>query len=896
MSTYNMQRLLNPRSVALVGGSLRKGSVGAAVLRNIRGAGFVGDIGVVNPKHREIEGVTTYAGLPTLPFLPDLIVVTAPASAIPNVIEEAGRLGVPGAVVISSGLGHGNESFANRAEKAAREHRMRLIGPNCLGIISPRSNLNASFTAHTPKPGRLALISQSGAIVAGMVEWAAQKSVGFSGIISIGDQLDVDIADALDFFALDRETEAILLYVEAIKNARKFMSAARAAARLKPVIVVKSGRMSQGAKAAATHTGALAGSDAVYDAAFRRAGMLRLLDLRELFACAEILSRYPASLDKRLALLTNGGGLAVLAVDRLAELGGAPAELSADVRRSLDRVLPASWSKSNPVDIGGDADPARYREALEVLLRDSGSGAVLVMNVPTAIASSAEIAKEVARVVSANREANRPVKPVLAVWVGADDATLKSLDEAAIPNFPTEDDAVRSFSYLRNYAVAKRALSDVPPSVPDQFVPAIDTARAVVRAAISDNRQWLDPLEVKQLLDAYHIPMVTTIAARTPDEAARSSRPFLQKGHPVAVKVHSRDIVHKSDVGGVALNLIDADGVRDAARKMLERAQTARPEARIEGFIIQPMIVRPKARELIMGFSEDSTFGPVIVFGRGGTAVEILDDKALALPPLDTNLARDLVGRTKVSRLLGAYRDVPAVKMDEILLTLVKLAQLAADLPEIKAIDINPLLADETGVIAVDARIAIGPPTARFGGPGNARFAIRPYPSQWERRVEPKQHETLLIRPLRPEDEPALLDMLKHVTKNDLRTRFFSTIREFTHEFVARLTQLDYARSMAFAACDESHNILGVARFHSDSVYESAEYAILVRSDLKGKGIGWALMQTLIEYARSEGLRSLHGQVLRENSTMLEMCRELGFEQTADPSDPILASVTLKLG
>lgn len=896
MSTYHLRELLTPKSMALIGASIRAGSVGAAVLRNLRRAKFQGELRVVNLRYREIEGILTYPSLGDLPFVPELIVVTAPAPVVPSIVAEAAHLGVKGAVIISSGLGHGSKSLAEQVERSARTHGMRLVGPNCLGIINPQAGLNASFASQTPAPGHLALISQSGAIVAAMIEWAAQKSIGFSGILSVGDQLDVDVADALDLFAIDPDTHAILLYIEAIKDARKFMSAARAAARIKPVIVVKSGRMAQGAKATSTHTGALAGADAVYDAAFRRAGLLRVLDLRELFDCAEILNRFPTPVSNRLLLLTNGGGLGVLAVDRLAELGGAPAELSPNERRLLERVLPPTWSRSNPIDIGGDADAARYQAALQVLLEDPSPDAILLLNVQTAIASATETAKAVTKVVSANRDGAKTPRPVMAVWVGADDTISKLFNEAAIPNFPTEDDAVRGFMYLANHSVAKQALSDVPSSLPDQFVPVVDSARHIIKLALAEGREWLDPIEVKQVLDAYLIPIVPTIAAATPDEAAECAKPFFHEGIPVAVKILSRDIVHKSDIGGVMLNLIDATAVRDAARTILERSHRMRPDARTDGVIVQPMITRTKARELIFGVADDPTFGPVIVFGCGGIAVEVVDDKALALPPLDMNLARDLVNRTKVARLLETYRDVPAVKRDEVPLTLMKLAQLVADIPEIKEIDINPILADDLGVLAVDARVSIGEPRRQFSGRGNAHFAVRPYPSQWERRTKLEDGTAIFIRPIRPEDEPALHEMLRCVDKSDLRLRFFSAISEFTHAFVARLTQLDYARSIAFVALDQSRHILGVVRFHSDSLYESGEYAILVRSDHKGKGIGWKLMQLLIEYARSEGLKRISGQVLQGNTVMLGMCRELGFEVKTDPSDPTLAAVDLTLG
>lgn len=896
MSTYRLKNLLSPRSVALVGASSRPVSVGRAVLENIRKAEFKGLFGLVNPRHAQIGGVAAVSNLEQLPFVPELVVITAPAREVPDIIDQAGRRGSAGALIVSAGLGHGPGSLQDAATAAARKYGMRLIGPNCLGIMMPGVSLNASFAAHMPGAGNLALISQSGAIAAGMVDWAAQRGVGFSGIVTIGDQIDVDIADLLDHFAMDHETRAILLYIEAIKDARKFMSAARAAARVKPVVVVKSGRMAQGAKAAATHTGALAGADAVYDAAFRRAGVLRVSDLRELFDCAETLGRIGSPAGKRLAILTNGGGIAVLAVDRLADLGGIPAPMTPDTRQKLDAVLPPTWSGANPVDIVGDADASRYAAALQVLLDDPGNDAVLVLNVQTAIASAAEIATTVTELVGKYREKHRSwAKPVLAAWVGADQEIIATLSGAGIPNYPTEGDAVRGFMHLVRHREVVDELSQVPPAMPDTFVPDVAAAKQIVTTAIADGRKWLEPVEIKRLLGCYDIAMVPTYVAAHVEQAVAYADEIFAQGTTVVLKIMSRDIVHKSDVGGVVLNLTTPAAVRAAAADILARAKKLRPEARIDGVIVQAMIVKAKARELILGLADDPTFGTVVVFGRGGTAVEIINDKALALPPLDLQLARDLIERTRVSRLLPAYRDAPAVKQDAVALVLVKLAQMATDIPEIHELDINPLLADETGVTAVDARVAVARPQRKFAGSGPANFAVRAYPSQWERRLALKDGWRISVRPLRPEDEPTIHEFLRHVTPHDLRLRFFAPMKEFTHEFIARLTQLDYARAMAFIAFDENNEMVGVVRLHSDSIYESGEYAILLRSDLKGRGLGWALMQLIIDYARSEGLKTISGDVLKENVVMLEMCRQLGFEIKPDPTEPDICDVRLKL-
>ena len=686
------------------------------------------------------------------------------------------------------------------------------------------------------------------------------------------------------------------LYVESIDKARKFMSAARAAARIKPVVVVKSGRHAQGAKAAQTHTGALAGADAVYDAAFRRAGLLRVLDMDELFAAAETLGRVRPFSGKRLVILTNGGGIGVLAVDRLIDLGGTLAGISLETMSKLDTVLPPIWSHANPVDIAGDADGARYAAAFDALVEDAENDAILVMNVPTALTSAQAAAKSVAAVTQAHRSRLIRSKPIFTVWVGSSETTTPIFEAARIPNYATESDAVRGFMHLVRYREALEALMATPPSLPQDFKPDIAAARPLVEEAVRQGRTWLDPIEVTRLLEAYSIPIAPALLARNPEEAAAVAAPLLAEGSTVVAKILSPDIVHKSEVGGVRLNLTSERAVREAVADILARARAAKPGARITGVTIHPMVLRPKARELIAGIADDPTFGPVVVFGRGGTAVEVIGDKALALPPLDLKLARELISRTRVSRVLKAYRDVPAADTEAVALLLVKLAQLAADLPEVRELDLNPVLADQSGIIAVDARVAVAPSEPMRGPRGHPRFAIRPYPKEWERNVELRDETKVLVRPVRPEDEPLYGPFFSAVTQQDLRLRFFAPVKEFGHAFIARLTQIDYARAMAFIAIEEASGMmLGVVRLHADVNYDSGEYAILVRSDLKGRGLGYLLMQMIIEYARAEGLKTIEGQVLSENTAMLAICRELGFAIAADPHDPDTCVVKLAI-
>jgi acetyltransferase len=912
MSTYRLAQLFAPRSIVVVGGSPRATSPGRAVLKNLRSGGFAGAIYLVNPHYGSIEDVTAAKSYAALPGTPDVAVIAVPPNVVAAVVRDAAAKGTAAAIILTAGLGHGAGSVAEQCEQAARAVGMRIVGPNCLGVLAPRVKLNASFAASTPQSGDLCVISQSGAIATGLVEWAALRGVGFSAIVSIGDSLDVDFADLLDHFAVDRGTRAILLYIESVKDARKFMSAARAAARAKPVLVVKSGRHAEGAKAAMTHTGALAGSDAVYDAAFRRAGFIRALDLDELFAATETLGHVSSTAGAgvspdggplagdRLAILTNGGGIGVLAVDRLADLGGTLAEISPAAMKTLDAALPPIWSHANPVDIAGDADAERYAFALEHLLGDEANDAVLVMNVPTALASAADAAQAVVAAAEQHRRKVVPPKPVFAVWIGAGERTSQVFDRAGIPDYATETDAVAGFMHLVHYRQSRRLLMAVPPSLPQDFVPDDGAVRPLIETTLHEHDQdgyaWLDPIAVAKVLAAYGIAATQPILAPDPEAAAAAARPHLAQGGEVVLKIQSPGIVHKSEVGGVRLNLTTEVAVRDAAADILRRARAARPDARIAGVTVFPMVVRPKARELIIGLADDPTFGPVIVFGQGGTAVEAIDDKALALPPLDLALARGLIARTRVFRILKAYRNVPAADETAIALVLVKLSQLAADFPEIREIDLNPVLADDSGVIVVDARVAVAA-FERRAGPlsGNPRFAIRPYPKAWERHLALPAGSKIFVRPIRPEDEALYPAFLTAVTADDLRLRFFAPVKEFSHGFIARFTQIDYARAMAFIAIEEATGrMLGVVRVHADSEYRSAEYAILVRSDLKGHGLGWLLMELMIEYARAEGLETIRGQVLQENRTMLQMCRQLGFAITPDPDESSIV-VTLSL-
>ena len=819
--------------------------------------------------------------------------IATPPSTVPGVIGELGAKGTRAAVVITAGL---SSEVKQAALDQAKRYCLRIIGPNCLGIAVPEIGLQAHFGLASPVPGKLAFLSQSGALVTGILDWAAARCIGFSTVVSMGDMADVDVGDLLDFLAADVATGSILLYLETIPAARKFMSAARSAARAKPVIVIKSGRFKESARAAATHTGALAGSDEAASAAFRRAGLVRVGELEELFAAAETLTAVKPVAGNELLIVTNGGGAGVLAVDDLLHSGGRLALLPEDVIAKLDKVLPANWSRGNPVDIIGDAKPDRYAAALDAVLADCEADAILVMNCPTALASSTDAAQAVIDAIARAPNAAR-LPPVLTNWLGEETVAeaRRKLREASIPTYESPTDAVSGFFYLWQYTLAQEALMRTPPFEPERMRVADEAARTIMRTAAAASRSLLNEVEAKAVLSAFGIPTVPTRVAKTPDEAESIAAALLEQAPSVVVKIFSDDISHKSDVGGVRLGLHSPREARHAAERMLERAHGLCPEARLQGFTVQPMVLRPKAEELLLGVYEDRLFGPMILFGAGGTATEVIRDTAVALPPLDIELANDLMEQTRVYKLLEGYRDRPGANLPEIAETLVRLSRLIVDCPAVKELDINPLLADEMGVIALDARIRIEPSEVEMEGP-NPRLAIRPYPDQWERWAPTDNGERIFIRPIRPADEHLYGAFVAKLSPEDIRSRFLTPRKEFSHKFVARFTQIDYARAMAFVALDkEQKDLLGVARLSADPDYVTGEYAIIVRSDLKGTGIGWTLMRHLIAYAEKEGLRELVGDVLANNQRMLEMCRALGFGIATDPEDASIRKVRLKL-
>jgi len=892
MTIRNLDALFAPKTIALIGASNQPGSVGQVLARNLIEAGYRGPIMPVNPHEQAIHSILNYKSVGELPAVPDLAVISTPPASVPQIIGELGERGCRAAVVITAGFGEGGhaEGHAMREKmlQAAQPHLLRIVGPNCLGFLSPHIGINASFAQLTPKPGDIAFLTQSGAIATAILDWAQARGIGFSHMVSLGDMSDVDFGDLLDYLALDGKTRAILLYVESITNVRKFMSAARIAARTKPVIVVKSGRSAAGAHAAMSHTGALAGSDEVYDAAFRRIGLLRVYSLQELFEAVATLASGLKVPGPRLAILTNGGGIGVLATDALEDFGGELAALSDDTLAKLGEKLPPTWSHGNPIDILGDANGARYAHAMETLSVTNNRDAVLVLNCPTAVADGVEAARAVVDTVKRN-----PQLPVLTSWLGeqAASAARQLFSENRIPTYETPEQAVRAFmhlvTYRRNHELLMQTPHDLAIAPPDRAA-----ARMIISEALGRGITTLGGAEARALLQAYHIPINEMRSAHNANEAAEIAE---QIGFPVALKILSPDITHKSDVGGVRLSLGSRDAVREAAEAMLKAISRFAPDARIEGFTIEAMIRRPHAVELIAGIANDATFGPVILFGQGGVSVEVVKDRAIGLPPLNDVLARDLIARTRVAKLLSGYRDRPAADLAAIERVLISLANLVADFPEVVELDINPLIADEHGVIAIDARVGLKP--AR---PGTTRLAIRPYPSERERTITLNDSRPLTIRPIRPEDEPRLLDMFTRSSPEDIRLRFFSPLRNFSHAFAARMTQIDYDREMALCALTKPDQgepeMLGVVRLIATPNGDAGEFAVFVRSDLKGRGLGYQLMTEILAFAYSRNISHVFGDVLTENTTMLHVAEQLGFTITRQADDPGVCRVDFKSG
>lgn len=884
MSIRHLDSLFDPASVAVIGASPCPDSVGGTVWRNLIGGGFAGPLWPVNPKHASLGEVPCFADVAALPQAPELAVICTPPASVPGLIEALGERGTKAAVVLTAGFdGVQKQAMLD----AARKHLLRILGPNCLGLLAPHIGLNASFAHVGAAAGQLAFVSQSGALVTALLDWAQARGVGFSHFVSLGEGADVDFGDMLDWLAADAKTQAILLYMESISGARKFMSAARAAARNKPVIVVKAGRSAQGRAAAASHTGALAGSDAVFDAAVQRAGMLRVDTLQQLFDAALTLDRLakgaPGIAADQLTIVTNGGGAGVMAADAAAAAGLTLAPLSDAAMTALNAALPPNWSHANPVDLIGDAPEARYLAAFDALLADPGAGMLLFTHAPTAIVHSARIAQ--ALVPRLQPHATR----VVSAWLGgAAVAEARTLFQAAgLACYDTPEQAVQAVSMLATWRAHQAQLLEMPTADGGEGPFDLAAAQAVIDGVLAQGRELLTEPEAKAVLAAAGIPVAATRCTSLEIDAVIAAAHAI--GFPVALKILSTEISHKSDVGGVVLDLGDEDALRAAVAAMRVRVRERRPDAALQGFSVQSMVKRSQAQELIVGASLDPQFGQVILFGHGGTAVEVVADRALALPPLNRPLARALVERTRIAKLMHGWRDVPPVAMDAVLDTLVAVSRMLAALPAVVELDINPLLADARGVVALDARVRVLPDVQGRPPAGEARFAIRPYPAAlaetWDWQGQP-----VTVRPIRPEDEARHLAFLERLDPEDVRLRIFYSRRSIARSELARLTQIDYEREMAFIVVDAAGETLAVVRGLTDPDNVEAEFGIVVRSDLKGSGLGERLMRKLIDYHRSRGTQRLRADVLTENSRMLALAKTLGFEigkRTTDGSRSI---------
>jgi acetyltransferase len=881
MSFESLDKIFQPKSVAVIGASDKEGSIGAALMRNLTEGGFAGEIYPINPKRDTLWNRTAYPSIPAIKSPVDLVVIATPITTAPQIVKDCADSGAGGIIIISAGgkeVGEQGKAMEAEIRKAAEGTGIRIIGPNCLGIVSTQAKLNASFASHMPMPGKMALIAQSGAICTCMLDLSIEEKMGFSYFVSVGSMLDVDFGDLIDYLGGDYRVSSIVMYIESLTRFRHFMSAARAVSRIKPIIAYKAGRSQAGAKAAASHTGALAGEDAVYDAAFRRAGIVRVKTFEELFDCAELLAKQPRPRGCRLAIISNAGGPGVMAVDALAYYGAEPAELSRETLNQLNEVLPPQWSHGNPIDILGDASPERYRNVVEICLKAPEIDGLLLMAAPQALIDPTDLAKAIADLLK-----GKPY-PVFTSWMGGPDMEKGRdvFNDAGIPTFDTAERAVRAFMDLYRYSRNIEMLQEIPPKLPGKIEFDREKAKTIVQEGLSRDNPLLTEIEAKDLLTAYGIPVNPTQVAGSEDEAVQTAT---ASGFPVAMKIYSRDITHKSDAGGVKLNLTSESDVRSAFKQVMTDAQAYDPNAVIEGVTIQPMLKRPDY-ELIIGAKKDRDFGPVILFGMGGIMTEILKDRAIALPPLNRLLARRMIEETKVYKILQGYRNHPPANMLLLEEILIRLSQLVTDFPEIEELDMNPVLVLGDEVRAVDARVLL----KTSEKPAPLHLVISSYNNEHEGAVETKDGIKLFIRPIRPEDAPLFTDLFYSLSPQSVYFRFFSPIKQLRHEMLARFTQIDYDREIALVAIQESpqkdgeEKMLGVARVITERNGKHAEFSVLVSDQWQGQGIGAALLERCLDIAKERGeLEKVWGIVLPENKQMLALGRKLGFDIKRDP-------------
>jgi acetyltransferase len=892
-----LDAILSPHTVAVIGATERPGSVGRAILWNLISNPFGGTVYPVNPNRPNVLGIRSYRDIAAIPELVDLAIIVTPAPTVPTIIHECAEAGIKGVVIISAGfkeVGPQGLELERQILQHARPRQMRLIGPNCLGVMRPTSGLNATFAANMARPGTVGFLSQSGALCTAVLDWSLRANVGFSAFVSTGSMLDIGWGDLIDYLADDPHTRCIVIYMESIGDARSFLSAAREVALAKPIIVIKAGRTEAAAKAAASHTGALTGSDEVLDAAFRRVGVLRVGSISQIFDMAEVLAKQPRPSGPRLAIITNAGGPGVLATDALIENRGELAPLSPGTLDDLNAVLPPAWSHGNPLDILGDADPTRYAESLKVSLKDPSIDGVLVILTPQAMTDATQTAEAL------RHYAKIPGKPVLASWMGGDKVQqgIEILDQAGIPTFAYPDSAAEMFSLMWRAHYNLLGLYETPELPAGELISksAHEHAETIITATRQQGRSLLTEFESKQILAAYGIPTVETHTALTEDEAIALAESI---GFPVALKLHSETVTHKTDVGGVQLNLTDSEAVRWAYHEIEDAVcRRAGPE-HFQGVSVQPM-VDLDGYELIIGSSLDPQFGPVLLFGTGGQLVEVFKDRALALPPLNTTLARRMMEQTQIFTALKGIRGRPRVDMSVLAHLVVRFSYLVVEQRWIKEIEINPLLVSSERLLALDARVILHPPHTRAAD--LPQLAIRPYPTQYVTSWTAGDGTSLVLRPIRPEDEPLIAKFHNTLSERTVSLRYFHAMKlsaRVAHERLTRICFIDYDREIALVADHHdpltgTHSIRGVGRLSRTHTTNEAEFALLISDRFQGQGLGTALLAQLLHVARQERITRISGLILAENTPMQHLCSKLGFRLTHHVEDSaILALIDL---
>lgn len=889
---HPLDRIFKPQRIALIGASQNPRSVSGTVLKNLVGSGFRGVVYPVNPAYESVLGVQCWPGLGQLPRTPDLAVICSPAGEVPGVVRACGEAGVRGVVIISAGFRETGPEGAALEQLVRAEVRrfdgMRVLGPNCLGFIVPEASLNVTFAHGMPKAGSVAFISQSGALCTSVLDWALEQGIGFSTFVSVGNMLDADFGDLIDYLGEDERTRSILLYIESLTDARKFLSAARAFALGKPIVAYKAGRFPESAKAAASHTGALASEDEVFDAAFARAGVVRVYEIADIFNVAGLVGRYRSPAGPRLGIVTNAGGPGVMATDALIARRGVLAELAPATIEALDENLPPAWSHGNPVDVLGDANSKRYARAAELVAADRGVDAVLAILTPQAMTNPTATAMELGAL------AEKVKKPVLASWMGG--ASMREgvqiLARAGIATYDTPDEAVQAFMTLVSYARNRETLYETPRDITVEFPLDRQALKSRFASLVPAEGDTLSEAASKTVLEAYGIATARPVPAANADEAVRIAAGL---GYPVVLKLDSPDITHKSDVGGVALDLESADEVRAACERILFGARRERPEARVTGVTVQRMVLARDGLELIVGARQDPVFGTVMLAGMGGVAAEVLRDRSLGLPPLNERLARRMLESLRAWPLLQGYRGRPGVNLDRLIEALMRVSYLVADYPEIKELDVNPLLATPDEVIALDARIIVDRERLAHPGKPYAHLALRPYPEELERHVALPDGERLLLRPIRPEDEPHWMAMLAACSRETLYMRFRYMFQWATHEAAMRYCFTDYDREIAIVAEREGGEprLVGVGRLVAEPEHEAAEYAVLVSDAWQNRGLGGVLTDTCEEIARGWGLRRMEAQTTADNARMLALFKKRGY--TVEPDEEGLMKVTKEL-